>query len=60
MKALAASSVIQVTTGIGLTPATWRQIGNPSDLYTMAYTLRLPPRRFRIYPMFPPRNKAMF
>jgi len=28
-------------------------------LYTMAYTLRLSPSRFRIYPMFPPPNKAM-
>jgi hypothetical protein len=32
MNALAAASLFQVTTGLGLTPATWRQIGNPSDL----------------------------
>src|SRR5205807_716491 len=32
MKALAAASVFQVTTGSGLIPGTWRQIGKPSDL----------------------------
>jgi hypothetical protein len=32
MKALAAASVFQVTTGSGLTPATCWQTENPSDL----------------------------
>src|SRR5262244_3940667 len=36
MKALAALSSFQTTTGSGETPGTWTQIGTPSDLYTIA------------------------
>jgi hypothetical protein len=35
--ARAAASVFHVTTGSGVTPGSWRQIGNPSDLQTIAY-----------------------
>ena len=34
---MAADSVFQVTTGSGVTPGICRQIGKPSDLYTIAY-----------------------
>src|SRR6266851_2477188 len=36
IKALAALSELQTTTGSGETPGIWTQIGTPSDLYTIA------------------------
>src|SRR3989475_11989908 len=36
MKALAALSEFQTTTGSGETPGTWTQTGTPSDWYTIA------------------------
>src|ERR1041385_5314863 len=56
MKAFAAASVFQVTTGSGVTPGIWRQIGKPSDFETMAYMQA--PRR-GIYPMWPSGNKEI-